>query len=119
MPAQNTPKNTIEPLAPEDFLPAVIHCKMEGWRLVQLCATRLPGQYELSYSFAKDLDLRTLRLVVNEQAQVPSITQIYPGAFLQENEMAELFGVQVTDIRQDYHHKLYRIARETPFKEKR
>lgn len=111
-------RNTIEPLRPEAFLPAVIHCKMEGWRLVQLCATRLPEGYELSYSFAKELDLRTLRLVVKEEEPVPSITQIYPGAFLQENEMAELFGVQVADIRQDYHHKLYRIEKETPFKEK-
>ena len=56
--------------------------------------------------------------MVKEEEPVPSITQIYPGAFLQENEMAELFGVQVTDIRQDYHHKLYRIGKETPFKEK-
>ena len=112
------PRNTIEPVQPEDFLPAVIHCKMQAWRLVQLCATRLPGQYELSYSFAKGLNLRTLRLVVNEDADVPSITQIYPGAFLQENEVAELFGVRVTDMSQDYHQRLYRIARETPFKEK-
>ena len=111
-------KNTIEPVKAEDFLPAVIHCKMQGWRLVQLCATRLPGQYELSYSFAKDLALRTLRLVVDEADRVPSITQIYPGAFLQENEMAELFGVQVADISRDYRQKLYRIARDTPFKEK-
>ena len=112
------PRNTIEPVQPEDFLPAVIHCKMQAWRLVQLCATRLPGQYELSYSFGKGYDLRTLRLTVGEEEKVPSITQIYPGAFLQENEAAELFGVQIEEIVQDYHGKLYRIAEQTPFKHK-
>ena len=31
---------------------------------------------------------------------------------------ARAFGVRVTDMSQDYHQRLYRIARETPFKEK-
>ena len=49
---------------------------------------------------------------------MPSITQIYPGAFLQENEAAELFGVPIEGMVQDYHDRLYRIAEETPFKHK-
>ena len=110
--------NTIEPVALADFVPEVLRFKMDGWRVVQICAARLPEGYELSYSFGKGYDMRTLRLTVGENEKIPSITQIYPGAFLQENEMAELFGVQVADIRQDYHHKLYRIEKETPFKEK-
>ena len=100
------------------FLPGVIKKKAEGWRLVQICASRLPGQFELSYSFAKEMNMETLRLVVGEEETVPSITQIYSCAFIQENEMAELFGVRVQNIEVDYHNKLYRISRETPFKEK-
>ncbi len=110
--------NTIEPICKEAFLPQVIQFKMEKWRLAQLCAVRVEGGYELSYSFAKDYQLRTLRVTLTDEEKVPSITQMYPCAFLQENEMAELFGVQVENIEGDYHGKLYRIARETPFKEK-
>ena len=55
---------------------------------------------------------------IDEAQTVPSITQIYPGAFLQENETAELFGVRIESIDGDYHGKLYRIAQETPFKQK-
>lgn len=110
--------NTIEPISKEDFLPQVIRFKMEKWRVAQICAVRIEGGYELSYSFAKDYALRTLRVTIAEEDRVPSITQMYPGAFLQENEMAELFGVHVESIEGDYHNKLYRIARETPFKEK-
>ena len=62
--------------------------------------------------------MRTLRLTGGEEETVPSITQIYPGAFLQENEAAELFGGKIESMAQDYHGKLYRIAAETPFKQK-
>lgn len=33
-----------------------------------------------------------------------------------ENEMKELFGVQIKSINPDYQNKLYRIASPTPFK---
>ncbi len=110
--------NTIEPITMAEFMPQVIRFKMDNWRVVQLCAARLPDGYELSYSFAKGYDMRTLRLTIGTDDTVPSITQVYPGAFLQENEAAELFGVKIESIQSDYHDKLYRIARPTPFKEK-
>ena len=86
--------------------------------MVQICASRLENGFALSYSFGKGYDMRTLRLDIDEAQTVPSITQIYPGAFLQENETAELFGVRIESIDGDYHGKLYRIAQETPFKQK-
>ena len=110
--------NTIEPVGMAGFVPAVLRFKMDGWRVVQICAARLAEGYELSYSFGKEYDMRTLRLTVGEEETVPSITQIYPGAFLQENEAAELFGVKIECMEQDYHGKLYRIGVETPFKQK-
>ena len=110
--------NTIEPMTMAEFMPAVIRFKMDGWRVVQICANRVPDGYEMSYSFGKDYDMRTLRLTVGENETISSITQVYPGAFLQENEAAELFGVKIESIDKDYHDKLYRIARETPFKQK-
>ena len=110
--------NTMEPITLEQFMPQVIRFKMDNWRVAQLCAVRLPDGYELSYSFVKGYDMRTLRLTVATEESVPSITQVYPGAFLQENEAVELFGVKIESIQGDYHDKLYRIARPTPFKEK-
>lgn len=110
--------NTIEPITMAEFMPAVIRFKMDGWRVVQICASRLTGGFALSYSFGKGYDMRTLRLELGEEDTVPSITQVYPGAFLQENEAAELFGVKIESIDGDYHGKLYRIAKEAPFKQK-
>ena len=111
-------QNTSEPITAVEFMPQVLRFKMEGWHVVQICADRLPDGCEMSYSFGKDYDLRTLRLTVGDGEEIPSITQAFPGAFLQENEAAELFGVHITGISPDYSGKLYRIAEETPFKRK-
>lgn len=110
--------NEILPVTMDQFLPMVIGYKTEGRRLVQICASRLPEGYELSYSFARGYDMQTLRLTVGTNDRVSSITQIYPCAFMQENEVAELFGVQIENIERDYNDRLYRIDREAPFKEK-
>ena len=111
-------QNTIEPITVVEFMPQVLRFKWDGWHVVQLCAARLPDGCELSYSFGKGYDMRTLRLTVGDSEVVPSITQAFPGAFLQENEAAELFGVRIEGISQDYRGKLYRIGAETPFKQK-
>ena len=37
--------NTIEPITPDAFMAEVIRFKMEGWRVVQICAARLPDGY--------------------------------------------------------------------------
>ena len=109
-------RNVIEPIAVQDFYQRVIRMKMEQWRLAQICAVRVEDGYEMSYSFCKDYDMVTIRLDLKEEEEVPSITQMYPCAFLQENEAAELFGVKITDIHVDYGDKLYRIDEKTPFK---
>ena len=111
-------RNVIEPIAVQDFYQRVIQMKMEQWRLAQICAGGGGRGYGKSNSFCIGYRMGTLRVVVWVEEKISSITQIYPCAFLQENEAAELFGVQIESLDLDYHHKLYRIDKETPFKEK-
>ena len=112
-------KSEIKPVKMEDFLAEVIRLKMGQWRLAQICAVRVQEGYELSYSFcSRAYEMITLRLLAGLDDVVHSITQIYPCAFLQENEAAELFGVHIESLNPDYHSKIYRINKETPFKEK-
>ena len=110
--------NEIREITMAEFFPTIVQMKLEKWRLVQICAVRAGEGYELSYSFAQRYHMVTLRLHLAAGEKVTSITQVYPCAFLQENEMAELFGVPVEHINLDYKDKLYRIDREHPFKEK-
>lgn len=111
-------KSEIKLTTKGEFFPEVIRMHSENWRLVQICATSVEGGYEMSYSFCKDYRMVTLRLNLEENETVSSITSIYSCAFLQENEAAELFGVKIENISLDYKSKLYRIDAETPFKGK-
>ncbi len=111
-------RNEIRVTSREDFFPAVVKMHAENWRLVQICAVSVEGGYEMSYSFCKDYYMVTLRLNLEENQSIASITSIYSCAFLQENEAAELFGVKIENMNLDYKSKLYRIDTETPFKKK-
>ena len=112
------PDNIVEEIEADKLLNRVMEMKNQGLRLSQACAAYVNKKYELSYSFAEEETYQyiTLRIVIDPEVEIPSITQFYPFAFLYENEMKELFGVKIQMINLDYDNKLYRIQAETPFK---
>lgn len=55
------------------------------------------------------------RVFVESGEIINSISDIFPSAALFENEIAELFGVDIDCINLDFHGKFYRIDKETPF----
>ena len=46
---------------------------------------------------------------------MPSISRVYKAAIFYENEMKELFGLDVEFIKVDLGNKLYRIDANVPF----
>ena len=90
--------------------------RRQGFRLVQIGATRLPEQLELTYSFDLDGKLTNLRLQIPAaEARVPSISSIFWCAFLYENELHDLFNLQVDGLVVDFHGNLYQTAVKYPF----
>lgn len=57
---------------------------------------------DVFYHFDKDLELMNYKIKVSRGEEVPSISKIYFCALLVENEMKELFGLNVTNIAIDY-----------------
>jgi ech hydrogenase subunit D len=107
---------TFETVPLEALLEKVGEMRKQGYRLVQIGATRLPEHVELTYSFDLDLRLANLRLQVPAaEARVPSISSIYWCAFLYENEMHDLFNVQVDGMAVDFHGHLYETTVKFPF----
>jgi ech hydrogenase subunit D len=98
-----------------DLVGRVAQLFAEGYRLVQISCTTLQSAYELNYSFDKDYGFKNLRITVAPDEEVPSISVIYPNAFLYENEIHDLFGLSVKNIVVDYRGTLYRTAIKTPF----
>ncbi len=87
----------------------------DGYRLVQIGCTKTGDQFEINYSFDKDYSFKNLRLTIASGTEVPSISGVYFGAFVYENEIHDLFGVKVTGINVDYQGNLYKTTVKYPF----
>ena len=99
----------------EDLLREVEALHARGYRLVQIGCTDLDGSYELNYSFDKGYQFRNLRLTVGPETEVPSISGIYWGAFVYENETHDLFGIPVTGINIDFKGTFIKSGEKFPF----
>ena len=105
------------------FLARVDEYQEDGWRLAIInTPSILPaegmeeGAFDVSWSFAKDDGrLEHLRERVLPGEEVPSISASFGAAFLYENEMRELFGVNVTGITPDLKGQLYKTSSIVPF----
>lgn len=105
-----------EIIAPDALLQKASGLKNDGYRLVQIGATRLPKRLELTYTFDLNGGLRHLRMELSPTAaRMPSITSVYWGAFLYENELHDLFNVHVDGIAVDFHGTLYQTTIKFPF----
>ena len=108
-------EQTIIEVALPDLLREVERLHADGYRLVQIGCTDLGGAYEINYSFDKGYQFKNLRLKVGPDTGVPSISGIYWGAFVYENEMHDLFGIPVSGINIDFKGTFIRTAKKYPF----
>ena len=87
----------------DELLGAAQKMQFEGYRFITItCIHNETGPFELIYHFGREYDMRNYRMYVTQDASVPSISRIYFCALLVENEVKELFGVNITDIVIDY-----------------
>ena len=90
----------------------------EGYRMVQICGVTKEGYSELLYSFDKDHDLVNYKVDVPFGTSVMSITPVYWAAFVYENEIHDLFGIDFMDSKLDYKGNFFRMSAVTPWKGK-
>ena len=108
-------EQTTTSVALENLLKEVGGLQADGYRLVQIGCTDVGGAYEINYSFDKGYQFRNLRLTVGPETEVPSISGLYWGAFVYENEVHDLFGIPVTGINIDFKGTFIRTATKYPF----
>jgi ech hydrogenase subunit D len=103
-------------VTPETLVTKATEMRDQGWRLVQICAAGINGQIELNYSFDRNFELVNFRMMLApEGARVPSITSVYWCAFAYENELHDLFNVQVDGNAVDFGGKFYNTKVPFPF----
>jgi ech hydrogenase subunit D len=86
-----------------------------GFRLVQINCSKVGDVYEINYSFDKDYVFKNLRIIVTADTEIPSISGMYWGAFIYENEMHDLFGIRVKGMNIDFKGHLFTTAVKFPF----
>ena len=112
-------KSNIVPVAASDLLAKVRDLKSDGYRLGQICATKVSAGFEILYSFDKNHELLNLKLTVAEEEEVQSVTGEYWSAFIYENEMHDLFGIKIKHIALDYGGHFFKVAEPTPWNPKK
>ena len=106
----------------DGFLARVEAYHQDGFRLMMINATALkPGPgvaaegCELMWSFEKAGQLEHLRERVTAEDAIPSVSGVYGFAYLYENEIRELFGLNITGLNIDWKGQLYRTTTKIPF----
>lgn len=87
-----------------------------GYRLVQIGCTGLGDHYEINYSFDKDFVFENIRITVCDGDTIPSISGVYWGAFIYENEIHDLYGLTVEGMNIDFAGTLIKTSVSYPFK---
>lgn len=87
-----------------------------GYRLSQICAVAYEGYNEVLYSVNLGYDMENYKIELPIDEEIQSVSDLYPAASLYENELKELWGVQVVGMAIDYNNSFYLIEEETPFK---
>lgn len=107
---------TYVPLSIDTLLAKVRELRDQNCRLVQIGVTPVGETLEINYSFDQAGRLLNFRLTLPAAgARLPSISGIYRCAFIYENEIHDLFRVQVDGIAIDYKGKFYRTTVPFPF----
>lgn len=109
-------EQTIIGVMPETLVAETRKLCEQGYRLVQICATRLGEELQLDYSFDLNRKFVNFRFLLPKTGgRVPSITGVFFCAFTYENEISDLFGVQVDGNALDFKGTFYMTAMKHPF----
>jgi ech hydrogenase subunit D len=107
---------SINPVTPDTLVEQVRALRDQDYRLVQIGATAAAEGTELTYTFDRDLQMIHLRFrVPASAARIPSITAVFWAAFVYENELHDLFGIQIDGLALSYKGKFYNTSVPFPF----
>lgn len=93
----------------QDLVAEARRLQAQGVRFATATGLDEGDHFDVIYHFVERERLRHLRLSVPKETSVPSISGVFPGAFLIENEMKELLGIAIADISIDYGGKLFLV----------
>lgn len=89
--------------------------QLNGCRFIQLLAVNTESGIDVQYSFMKDGRIQNYTIKgVSKDTAIPSITDRFIAAFVFENEIHDLFGVDIRDIVIDFKGNFYALSQREP-----
>jgi ech hydrogenase subunit D len=108
-------KQPVTIIEKKQLVPMTADMKKNGYRLVVITCC-LSDNYDIVYSFEKDMHFTGLRLVFPKtEPVIPSITSEYLAAFTYENELQDLFALTVENMALNFNGNFYKVAVKHPF----
>jgi NADPH-dependent glutamate synthase beta subunit-like oxidoreductase len=92
-----------------DMLIKINDLKAQNARLMTITARDLGTEVEMIYNFERALDIINLHLKTPKNEPIPSITGVFPAAFIAENEIQDMFNIKVSGINIDFGGRLMKI----------
>ena len=109
-------EQTFKPVTAAEIVESAKQYAEKGFRLVQIHCTKTSQEMFLIYTFEKlDLSCENLKMDVKTEDIVPSISGIFFGALLYENETHDLYGIKFSDMLVDYQGTFYETSIKQPF----
>ena len=96
-----------------DILNKTREMKNAGYRLVHMCALQ---DLALRYSFEKDEKLVVFCFSAEGNEPVESISSVFSYAFMYENEIKDLFGIDIANMNLDFNGHFYETTVKMPFR---
>ena len=107
---------TFKPVTAAEVVDCAKQYAKEGYRLIQIHCTKTPKEMFIIYTFEKqNLTCDSVRMDVQVGDTVPSISGVFFAAFLYENEMHDLYGVNFSNMAVDFKGTFYETAIKQAF----
>jgi ech hydrogenase subunit D len=106
---------TIVPISVGEVVPKAEQAKKDGQRLVLISCTKIEDIFEIIYTYEKNLQLMNYRITVRQDDEIPSISGVYWGSFVYENEIHDLYGLNVKGINIDFKGTFFKTTIKHPF----
>lgn len=92
----------VEPVTTDHLLKEVAARQSLGHRFITITCTDRSDHFDLLYHFDLDGTLSHLRLRLERNQPLPSVTRVCFAAIPVENEIKDLFGIAVQDLILDF-----------------
>jgi len=95
-------------VAPEALLDEAAKIKFTGYHLVTVSCVELDAStIDILYHFDREFHLKHFRVSAPRKMVIPSISHIFPAAFLVENEIQDLFNITFSNLSIDFKRTLF------------